>query len=173
MFQRKGNMRKKINMKKKIVNVFAKTGYNCIACSPHNPIGLNLQFYEEGEYITADWTPEHNFEGYPGILHGGIQALLLDEISAWTVYIKAKTAGVTSKLTVRYRKEVHNPQSKITVRGRMIEINLCFIEAQLLNHLGEVCAEAESTFFLFPVEKAIVEGTYPEDYNSFFEPKER
>lgn len=158
-------------MRKKIKNVFATSGYNCIGCSPHNPIGLNLQFYEKGDYVMAEWIPEQNYEGYPGIIHGGIQALLLDEISAWTVYIKAKTAGVTSKLTVRYRKEVTNPQSKITVRGKITETkrNLCFIEAQLLNHLGEVCAEAESTFFLFPVAKAIAEGTYPEDYNSFFE----
>ena len=51
--------------KRKIKNVFAQGNYNCIACSPYNPIGFKLQFYEEGDYITASWNPQHNYEGYP------------------------------------------------------------------------------------------------------------
>ena len=158
-------------MRTKIKNVFAVTNYHCIACSPHNPIGLHLAFFEEDNQITADWVPQTEYEGYPGIVHGGIQALLLDEISAWTIYIKAKTAGVTSRLSVKYKKEVVNPQSKITVRGELIEIkrNLGFVKAELFNDKGELCAESESTFFLFPLEKAIETGVYPEDYNQFFE----
>lgn len=158
-------------IRKKIKNVFAVNDYNCIGCSPYNPIGLKLQFFEEGEQIVADWVPEVNFEGYPGIIHGGIQALLLDEISAWTIYIKAKTAGVTSRLSVKYKKEVINTQTKITVRGTLVEVirNLGFVKSELLNENGEVCAEAESTFFLFPVGKAVADHIYPTDYNSFFE----
>lgn len=158
-------------IRKKIKNVFAVNDYNCIGCSPYNPIGLKLQFFEEGDQIVADWVPEVNFEGYPGIIHGGIQALLLDEISAWTIYIKAKTAGVTSRLSVKYKKEVINTQTKITVRGTLVEVkrNLGFVKSELLNENGEVCAEAESTFFLFPVDKAVADHIYPTDYNSFFE----
>jgi len=158
-------------MRRKIKNVFAVNQYHCIACSPYNPIGFNLQFFEEGEFVTADWIPHKNFEGYPGIIHGGIQALLLDEISAWTIYIKAKTAGVTSRLSIKYKKEVASPQSKITVRGQLVEIkrNLGFVKAELMNENGEICAEAESTFFLFPLEKAIETGGYPKEFNSFFE----
>lgn len=158
-------------MKRLIKNVFAVNDYNCIGCSPHNPIGLNLQFFEEEEHIVADWIPVRDFEGYPGVIHGGIQALLLDEVSAWTIYIKAKTAGVTSRLSVKYKKELVNPQSKITVRGTLIEVkrNLGFVKSELINEKGEVCAEAESTFFLFPLHKAIEDQIYPADYNSFFE----
>lgn len=164
-------MMKQNIIRKKIKNVFAVNNYNCIGCSPHNPIGLNLQFFEEGDQVLADWVPERAFEGYPGIIHGGIQALLLDEISAWTIYIKAKTAGVTSRLSVKYKKELVNPQSKVTVRGTLIEVkrNLGFVKSELLNEHGEVCAEAESTFFLFPLHKAIEDQIYPAEYQSFFE----
>ncbi|HHT52879.1 MAG: PaaI family thioesterase [Bacteroidales bacterium] len=157
--------------KRKIKNVFAQGNYNCIACSPYNPIGFKLQFYEEGDYITASWNPQHNYEGYPGILHGGVQALLLDEISAWTVYIKAKTSGVTGRMSIRYKKEVTINQSEIRLRGRILEHrrNLCILEAQLFNAEGELCAEAETTFFLFPVEKMIAEGTYPARFEDFYD----
>ncbi len=96
---------------------------------------------------------------------------MLDEISAWTIYIKAKTAGVTSRLSVKYKKEVVNPQTKITVKGTLVEVkrNLGFVKSILLNEKGEVCAEAESTFFLFPIDKAVEDHIYPADYNSFFE----
>ena len=40
-------------------------------------------------------------------LHGGIQAVLLDEICAWVVLRKLQTTGVTSKMETRYMKPVN------------------------------------------------------------------
>lgn len=141
-------------IRKKIKNVFVVTDYNCIACSPHNPIGLKLQFFEEGEHIVADWFPKLILKDIPELFMVVFKPFLLDEISAWTIYIKAKTAGVTSRLSVKYKKEVVNPQTKITVKGTLVEVkrNLGFVKSTLLNEKGEVCAEAESTFF-FPLIK--------------------
>ena len=34
-----------------------KTGYNCICCSPTNPIGLHLEFWEDGDDVLTHWTP--------------------------------------------------------------------------------------------------------------------
>ena len=35
---------------KKIINPWRNhEGYNCFGCSPDNPIGLHLEFYEDGE----------------------------------------------------------------------------------------------------------------------------
>lgn len=37
---------------KKIINPWRNhDGYNCFGCSPDNPIGLHLEFYEDGDYI--------------------------------------------------------------------------------------------------------------------------
>ena len=49
-------------------------GYNCFGCSPNNPIGLNMEFYEDGEYVISDWEPKKHLTGYGNILHGGIQS---------------------------------------------------------------------------------------------------
>ena len=61
---------------------------NCFACSPHNEIGLQMEFYEEDQKIISLWQPKRDYEGFQNILHGGIQATLIDEIAAWSVFIK-------------------------------------------------------------------------------------
>lgn len=159
------------DMRRKIKNVFAKNDYNCFACSPTNPIGLRLQFYEEDEYIKSEWKPSELYEGYPGSIHGGIQAVLLDEIAAWTMYIKAKCSGVTSRMNIRYRKQVDSMQDMIILQGRLKEkrLNLCFIEAQLLNSQHEVCVEAEIIYFAFSAEKSISDGHFPANFEEFFQ----
>ncbi len=159
--------------KRYIINVFAKEDYHCFACSPSNPIGLRLRFYEEGAYVKTEWKPEKEYEGYPGAIHGGIQATLLDEVAAWTVYIKARTSGVTSRLNVKYKKTLSSKQTLVKAEAKIIEIkrNLCFIEARLLNEEGEVCTEAEMVYFMFPHEEAVAKGWYPARYEDFFEEK--
>ena len=65
---------------RKIINPWVGTeGYNCFVCSPDNPIGLHQEFYEDGDYIVTKFKPNHNYESWQNILHGGIQALLIDE----------------------------------------------------------------------------------------------
>ncbi len=158
-------------MRKKIKNVFAKKDYYCFACSPNNENGLKLTFYESGDYIEAEWKPTQTYEGYPGVIHGGIQATLLDEIGAWTMYIKGKSSGVTARMNVKYHKPLNRNQEKIIIRGKLKEKqrNICYIDAELINEQGECCAEAALVYFLMPQEKAIEEGFYPLRYQDFFE----
>ena len=69
-------------MKRKIFNPYRDLkGYNCFGCSLNNMDGLRLEFIEDGEYLKSEWQPEDKFQGYINILHGGIQATLLDEIA--------------------------------------------------------------------------------------------
>jgi len=158
-------------MKRKIKNIFGSWNHHCFACSPQNPIGLKMDFYEEGEWIISEWQPHKNYEGYPAVLHGGIQSTLLDEISAWAVYVHAKTCGVTSRMSIKYKKEVSTLQHKIIAKARIREIkrNLCYIEAQLLAEDETLCAEAEVTYFLFPAEDMVAKGYYPADPQQFFD----
>ncbi len=63
---------------KKIINPWRNhEGYNCFGCSPDNPIGLHLEFYEDGDYIVSTWHPGHNYQGWVDTMHGG--HLLPDE----------------------------------------------------------------------------------------------
>ena len=38
-------------------------GYNCIGCSPDNPFGLHLCFYEDGDDIVTTWKPSSLYQG--------------------------------------------------------------------------------------------------------------
>ena len=90
--------------RREMYNAYADLeGYNCFGCSPTNPYGLKCKFFDEGEYITCDWEPSENYQGFFHVLHGGIQATLIDEIASWAIFSYAKTAGVTTEMAVKYR----------------------------------------------------------------------
>ena len=47
---------------KKISNPYLnKEGYNCVCCAPNNPVGLHLEFWEEGEDVLTIWNPGENY----------------------------------------------------------------------------------------------------------------
>ena len=80
--------------KRKMYNAYADLeGYNCFGCSPTNPYGLKCKFVDEGEYITCHWVPSENYQGFFHVLHGGIQATLIDEIASWAIFSHEKNAG--------------------------------------------------------------------------------
>lgn len=127
-------------------------GYNCFGCSPDNPLGLHMHFTKEGDEVVSVWNPVPDFQGYFRILHGGIQATLMDEIASWVVYAILKTAGYTSKAEVRYHKTVYVDQGPLTLRARAIGMrrNLADIDVRLFDHAGIKCASGIFTYFTFP-----------------------
>lgn len=82
---------------------------HCFICGLENPVGLQLKMYQTapGELETSYTAPEH-FQGYPGVLHGGITAAILDEISgrAHMGDPSQPRFMFTAKLEVRYRRNV-------------------------------------------------------------------
>ena len=143
--------------KKKLINPWLGIeGYNCIGCAPGNPFGVHLQPYEDGDDIVAQWQPSANYQGWLNTLHGGIHALLLDEVCGWVVTRKLQTAGVTSKMETHYKHPVSTDDSEVTVRAHIREQkrNIIIIDATLADSSGKICTEATCTYFAFPREKA-------------------
>ena len=131
-------------------------GYNCFACSPANEIGIKMEFFEEGEELICKWEPSKHYEGFSNVLHGGIQATLLDEMGAWVVARKLQTVGFTSKLTIKYHKTVVINQPYIYIKAKLTEVkrNLAFIEAHIYNYEEQLCASAEMCYFCTSQEAA-------------------
>ena len=141
---------------KKIVNPWIGVeGYNCFGCSPDNEWGVKMEFYEDGDEIVSFWKPDDRFQGWFHTLHGGIQATLLDEICGWTIIRKLQTAGVTSKMEIKYLKPVHTTDGQLTLRARITEQrrNIVFTEATLYNGAGEECQVAHCIYFSYPQKK--------------------
>ena len=75
----------------------------CFVCGKSNPIGLKLEFVQEGEEYVTYFTPEKQHQGYLGITHGGIVSMVLDEVMARYCHALGHKA-VTGELVVRLRK---------------------------------------------------------------------
>jgi acyl-coenzyme A thioesterase PaaI-like protein len=120
----------------------------CFGCGKDNPIGMKLQFTWDGQTARAEFKPAPVYQGWPGFLHGGITACMLDEAMGWAA-MSAGAENVTAKMQVRYRRMAPLKQTylvKCTVTkktSRLIET-----EAFLTDKDGTVFAEATSTQFV-------------------------
>ena len=148
----------------KLENPYAEyKEYNCFGCSPTNPIGLKMEFHEEGEEIISTWTPGINYQGFHDILHGGIQATMMDEIASWVVFMKLNTAGVTYQMRTRFRKPVKISKGSVTLRAKLVEQqrNIATIEVTLMDGDGQMCSISSVDYFVLPRLKAEREMHFP------------
>ncbi len=137
---------------KKIINPWKTlAGYNCFGCAPHNESGVQMEFYEEGDEVISIWKPQPRFQGWLDTLHGGIQAVLLDEICGWTVFRKRQVAGVTSQMETRYLKPVSTTDSHLVLKASIKEVkrNIVVVEAALYNSGGVLCTKATCSYYTF------------------------
>jgi len=118
---------------------------SCFVCGRENPAGLQLDFFtpSPGQARTEITLPK-KYEGYPGIVHGGIIAAILDETGGRAYMDSQHPFMVTAQLNVRYRKPVPIGAPLIAFGqaiGRRGRVSKAHSEIRNLN--GEVLAEAE------------------------------
>jgi uncharacterized protein (TIGR00369 family) len=151
-------------MARKILNPFAgRQNYHCFGCCPDNPMGLHLEFSEEGEKVLCHWLPAPEYQGFTGVLHGGIQATLLDETGGWAIMVKLGTAGVTSKMEVKYRRPVRTDEGVLRLEAIVISstARIATLRCSIYNAADELCTEAIIEYFIFSEERACKELHYP------------
>lgn len=81
---------------------------HCFVCGVSNPFGLKLRFFQTspGE-VSADCTITEEYQGYPGVVHGGVVAAMLDELAGRSLMgIESPRFMYTARLEIRYRKNV-------------------------------------------------------------------
>lgn len=124
----------------------------CFACGQRNDIGLRLVFRQEGDAIVADYLPEPSYQSFPGIVHGGVIATLLDETMSRTAMIEGRWM-MTGKLEVRYRaaapigKLLRVSARTLSSRSRMIQ---AAGEVRLADDPGTLIAIGQATFLPIP-----------------------
>jgi len=123
----------------------------CVVCGPENPHGLQLRFERlEDGVVAADWSPTAQWEGFKGIIHGGIVSTVLDEAMSHAVSARGWPA-LTCELRVRLRRHV-SPGQSLRVRAWVVERQRRKIltEAALIAPGGEEHAHAWATFLALP-----------------------
>lgn len=140
-------------------------GYCCFGCSKGNHNGLHLEFWfdEQANEVFTKWKPMDHLQGYVNVLHGGIQATILDEVASWAINVMLKTGGVTSQMNIRYRKPVMVNRGEITAKARIIrhEKRIADVQCELFDSTGLLCAEATVQYFVYPESVAKEKLNYP------------
>lgn len=133
--------------------VRAQIDHNCFGCGSLNRHGLRMTFHvnDAGGGVVSRWIPEQRFEGYGGMVHGGIICTLLDEVMAWSLYTR-ETWAVTAKMETRFRHpvEIGVPVlvrgSIVRERGRLFEVS-----GEIRREGdGTLLAESSATFMRVP-----------------------
>jgi uncharacterized protein (TIGR00369 family) len=98
---------------------------NCFACGANNGMGLGLKFYKhEDGTVFGNFFADPKYEGYSGIIHGGIIATLLDSAMTHCLLMKDMPA-LTGRLSIKYCNPI---QTGATVR----------LEAKIINQIHGV-----------------------------------
>ena len=132
---------------------------NCLVCGIENPCGLKTKFYElENKEIVAYFTPHEHLQSYPGILHGGISATILDETigRAIMAHYGQENFGVTIELNVKYKKPVPL-DVELKVVGRITSDKGRLFEGtgELILPSGEVAVSATGRYMKRSVEQIV------------------
>ncbi len=130
----------------------------CIVCGWENDKGLHLSFQRvESNGVEATIGNLSKYEGYPGTLHGGMIALLLDGAMTNCLFSLGK-AAVTALLSIRYKLPVMTDK-KATIQARLTfsKLGLYKLQAWIIQG-GRVCVQATGKF----IEKRPPLLNYPE-----------
>lgn len=124
----------------------------CFGCSKKNPIGLKLDFIKEGEDFYSDFTSGKELQGYPGMLHGGIIATLLDEVMANNLFTQGLLV-VTAEMNIRYIHKIPIGE-KLRIYSRQLnqKSRLYEMEGWIEDSQGKILAKGNSKLLSMKVE---------------------
>jgi len=137
----------------------------CFVCGLQNPVGLKMAFYNDPETgrVQADLIVPDEYQGYPGVVHGGIVAAILDEVSGRAVMMGGSDENLmaTLKMSIRYRRPTPT-ETPLTAVG-WVE-HMSGIGARVAGEIrlpdGTITADCESIL-----------TTVPEEFRARWEPE--
>jgi uncharacterized protein (TIGR00369 family) len=129
----------------------------CFVCGLKNAFGLKAAFYElENDELVAMFTPSEEHQGYPGRLHGGIAATILDETIGRAIMATSPDDywGVTVEFTARYKQPIPL-DGELRVVGRITKDASRIFEGtgEILLSDGTVAVEGRGKYLKMPLEK--------------------
>lgn len=127
------------------------TSRTCFMCGRENDFGLKMKWYNDpaAGQVWGDVVVPHHFNSYPGVVHGGIVAAILDETSGRALMMTGQPLDelfITTRLEVKY----HLPTpvaEKLRAVGWVIKRSsrIAHVAAELRLPDGTVTARCEAT----------------------------
>jgi len=122
--------------------------HSCFGCGKDNPIGLKLIFKWDGCTARSEFMPSDLYQGWPGILHGGITACILDEAMGYAALFAAGHC-VTARMQIKLKQTIHTGDALvITSFVRKKTRKLVDTVAAVTLQDGTVLAESTGTHYI-------------------------
>lgn len=117
-------------MKHKIIDKKHNSN-NCMVCGIKNKFSLGARFYElDNKELACTFETKEFHQSYPGRLHGGIAAAILDETVGRAIdNLEPGTWAVTVELNVKYKKPIPI-NATLKAIGRITSNNRKIFEAE-------------------------------------------
>jgi acyl-coenzyme A thioesterase PaaI-like protein/acyl carrier protein len=115
--------------------------FRCFGCSPRNHIGLALRMHRVGPgVIRSEVTFGENYASYPGVVHGGIVGVLVDEIMGGLLALDHGMLAFSTTLRTRFLMplrvgEPYVAEARIAKEG----VGVIMTEADVSGKDGEAC----------------------------------
>ena len=120
----------------------------CFGCGQDNPIGLKLHFIRESETVRAEFTPGKIYQGWPGVVHGGIITSMLDEAMSHAAYFTGMNC-ITAKIEIHFRQPARVEETLIiTARITRNTRKIIQSEARVTLNDGTIIAEGIGTQYV-------------------------
>ncbi len=124
--------------------------FNGFGCSCNNQAGLKLKFeVSENDDVFSSVQIGSLYESFPGIIHGGVVATVLDEIMAQAAYLCRSQPSMTIGMRIRYLQamctnNLYRASAKVISEPDSVATE---VEGRLCNSAnGEIIALATGTF---------------------------
>ena len=129
----------------------------CLVCGLKNSFGLRSFFYElDNDELLAIFKPLEEHQGYPGRLHGGIAAAVLDETVGRAIMISypQDVWGVTVEFTTRYKRPIPL-DGEIRVVGRVTKDTKRHFEGsgEIVLADGSIAAAGRGRYLKLPIDQ--------------------
>jgi uncharacterized protein (TIGR00369 family) len=119
----------------------------CFGCSASNPRGLGLRFERAGpEAVETRYVAAEELCGRRGVVHGGVQAALLDEAMGFAAHAALGEIDLaTVDLSLRYRRPTPTGEP-LRIRAQLVrsEDRDVWLRGEIRDAEGRVCTEATS-----------------------------
>jgi acyl-coenzyme A thioesterase PaaI-like protein len=120
-----------------------------------NPRGLHLQYHLAGDRVVTTWVPDDDHAGFPGVVHGGLIAAVLDDAMGRCSVLHRRWV-VTGRMETRFR-QVAPIGAALLVEGWTTRFTRRVMQAASRMSLQDGTTVAEATGTYLPVPDALLD----------------
>ena len=129
--------------------------FTCFSKPDKNPIGVQLPLYHIGENMYTKFQCLPNHVGWNKVIHGGVIALICDDILGKHVFTISKSFCMTRSLNIKYIRPAYNNIMHIFKTNVIERTNkTIWIRVEIYDERENLCAYADGDFAIISNDNA-------------------